>query len=170
MRNYWGSKIGFVFAAAICLVWLGDGSAHTKGKSSPGQQVLVDDVFQTATGQYVGLLKTDSAPIRYLPIWIAEREALAIRLRLKRQAPPRPLTLNLTESIIQSSKSRLQSVTIDEVHGGVFLGEIRLKQKGRTWSLDARPSDAIALALGQGAPIWVANTVLDQAAFQSDLL
>ena len=170
MRNYWGSKVGIVFAVAICLAWMGDALAHTTAKSASRQQVLVDDVFQTASGQYVVLLKTHSSPVRYLPIWIGEREALAIRLRLERQAPPRPLTLNLTESILRSSKAHLQSVTIDEVHGGVFLGKIRLKQKGRVWSLDARPSDAIALALGQGSPIWVAKTVLDQAAFRSDLL
>ena len=157
--------IGMAVLGSLC----GGGIAEAKTDRVGHQDrevVDVEDVFQTDEGHYVVLLKTDRAPTRYLRIWIAQREALAIRLRLERQSPPRPLTLNLTESILKSSKSTLQSVFIDDYQGGVFLGEIRLKQRGRVWTLDARPSDAIALALGQEVPIWVAREVLDKVGFE----
>ncbi len=102
--------------------------------------------------------------MRYLPIWIGEIEALNIRLRLQRQTPPRPLTLNLLESVITSSKIEVTEIAIDDLQGGVFLGTIGLRQNGRNWRIDARPSDAIGLAVGNGAPIWVSQKVIRDAA------
>ena len=60
----------------------------------------------------------------------------------------------------------MESVLIDDFQSGVFLGQIRLKQNGRVWSLDARPSDAIGLAVGQEAPIWVTDEVLKKVGFE----
>lgn len=161
------SRIWIGTALLVSLGGAGIAEAKTDRMGNENREVVdVEDVFETDEGHYVVLLKTDRAPTRYLRIWIAQREALAIRLRLERQSPPRPLTLNLTESILKSSKSTLQSVFIDDYQGGVFLGEIRLKQRGRVWTLDARPSDAIALAIGQEVPIWVAREVLDKVGFE----
>ena len=154
--------LGFVLAAALPAIAF----AHTQPQKKSSERVVVDDVFLTSAGRHIVVLRTTLEPARYLPIQIAQREALAIQLRLERQAPPRPLTLNLTESILRSSESKLRSVSIDEVHGSLFLGKIRLEQKGRVWTLDARPSDAIALALGQDSPIWVAKKVLKEASFE----
>lgn len=168
MNRTTSAALGAVVLVALCTS--SPAMAYTHSNNMPKEQVKVDEVFTTAAGQHVVVLKTFAAPSRYLPIWIAEREALAIRIRLERQIPPRPLTLHLMESILKSSDSKLQSVSIDEVHGNLFLGQIRLRQNNRTWTLDARPSDAIGLALGQGSPIWVAKTVLDQAAFEAKML
>ena len=105
-----------------------------------------------------------AAPARYLPVVVGESEAVAIQLRLDRQQPARPLTLHLLESVLDSGRIQLVEVVIDDVREGVLLGRLRLKQNARRWQIEARPSDAIGLALGRHTPIWVARGVLDQAA------
>ena len=82
--------------------WSGDASA----KSAKREQVRVAGVI-TAEDQYVVVLRTQKRPFRYLPIWIGESEAMAIQLRLDNNTPPRPLTLNLLESILKASKIKV---------------------------------------------------------------
>ncbi|MBI3180370.1 MAG: bifunctional nuclease family protein [Deltaproteobacteria bacterium] len=123
----------------------------------------VEDVLATPDGQFVVILKTRDAPQRFLPIWIGENEAMAIRWRLDRYTPPRPLTLNLLETMMQTSNIKLVEINIDSLKGGVFLGRLHLRQSGRNWDVDARPSDAIGLALGRNAAIWVSRQVIDEA-------
>ena len=165
MQTQW-RRLGALTAMVLMVAVSAEAFAHTRSARSPQRRMVGEDVFKAQQGAYVVLLKTEENPTRYLQIMIAEREAMAIKLKLERQSPPRPLTLNLAESILRSTKARLQSVSIDDVHGGIFLGALRLRQKARTWPLDARPSDAIALALGQNAPSWVAQQVLDKASLE----
>ena len=123
----------------------------------------VQDVFATPDGQYIVLLRTRAEPHRYLPIAIGESEAVALRLRLDRRSPPRPLTLNLLESALAAGKIAVIEIAIDDHRDGIFIGHIRLRQAGRSWNLDARPSDALGLAAGKGVPIWVSRRVLASA-------
>lgn len=129
------------------------------------ERVEVEEVLAVSGGQFVVLLKTTSEPMRYLPIWIGESEALAIRMRLDRRRPPRPMTLNLLETMMEHGNIRLREINIDGLRGGVFLGKIMVSKGKKRWAIDSRPSDAIGLALGNDAPIWVAKTVLDGASF-----
>lgn len=147
------------------LALVADASAAKNRKPRAAQKVNVKDVFETPDGEYVVILRTEARPYRYLPIWIGESEALAIRLRLDRHKPPRPLTLNLLESVMSSGRIKLVDIAIDDLKGGVFLGRLHLRQGGRLWKVEARPSDAIGLALGNNVPIWVADKVLKRAAF-----
>jgi bifunctional DNase/RNase len=134
------------------------------------ERMDVEDVVATSDGQFVVVLKTQGKPARLLPIWIGENEAVAIRMRLTRTDPPRPLTLNLLESVLSSGNIKLVEVNIDSLKGDVYLGTLRLKQNARVWEVDARPSDAIGLALGKSAAIWVSREVLDRASInESDL-
>ena len=128
------------------------------------ERVRVVGVLATTDEEHVVVLRTVSEPARYLPIWIGEVEAINIRLRLQRQTPPRPLTLNLLESILTSGEIELTEIAIDDLREGVFLGKVSLRQRGKVWSVDARPSDAIGLAVGHDAPIYVATRILEQAA------
>lgn len=160
---------------AVVLVGLMLGGAADAGpKSEPPEpkpereRVDVAGVLAAGDGQYVVVLRTQGDPTRYLPIWIGEIEALNIRLRLQRQTPPRPLTLNLLESVMSSSNIEITEIAIDDLKGGVFLGTIALKQDSRSWRIDARPSDAIGLAVGHGAPIWVSSKVIQDAAVDPD--
>ncbi len=140
-------------------------SAAGGGEAQGGERgrADVEDVLATPDGQFVVILKTRDAPRRYLPIWIGEAEAMAIRWRLDRYTPPRPLTLNLLEAMMQTSNIKLVEIHIDSLKGGVFLGRLRLRQAGRNWDIDARPSDAIGLALGRNAAIWVSRQVIEEA-------
>ena len=133
-----------------------------------GKRAVVEDILATPDGSFVVILKTQSDPVRFVPIWIGEAEAVAIRMRLDRRKPPRPLTLNLLESVMSTGNIKIVEVRVDALKGGVFLGKLRLKQSGRFWEIDARPSDAIGLAVGSDAIIWVAQQVLDDASFGAD--
>ncbi|MBI3184415.1 MAG: bifunctional nuclease family protein [Myxococcales bacterium] len=98
-----------------------------------------------------------------VPIFIGDAEATAIRLRLDRQMPPRPLTHDLLETMIRNLGGRITKIQIDDLKDNVYLGRIHLTQGERTLEIDARPSDSIALALGMRAPIYAARKVIDQA-------
>ena len=130
---------------------------RTKGQH---ERVYVEDVLQVAPGQWVVLLRSGATPVRYLPIAMGEGEALAIRLRLDRREPPRPLTLNLLEQLLADTHVVLTDIAIDGFRGGLFLGKIRLRQQKRSWEMDARPSDAIGLAISRNVPIFVRREIM----------
>jgi hypothetical protein len=97
-----------------------------------------------------------------LPIWIGPNEAAAIAMALQGVTPPRPLTHDLFVATLAVLGQPLSSARITRLEGGVFYGELVLGESGRT-VVDARPSDAIALALRAGAPVLVAVEVLEEA-------
>lgn len=132
------------------------------------ERVEVEEVLSVSDGQFVVLLRTVAKPMRYLPIWVGESEALAIRLKLDRRHPPRPMTLNLLETVMRQGDIVLREIAIDGMRGGVFLGKIKVSRGAKRWSIDSRPSDAIGLALGKRAPIWVTKAVLNSASFDPE--
>jgi len=148
----------------VLVLGLAAPDAWARRRDKARELVGVEDVLATSDGHFVVLLKTKLAPARFLPIWIGETEAMQIRMHLDRRVPPRPLTLNLLESVLDSSRVKLIEIQIDAVKGGIFLGRLRLRQNGRSWNVDARPSDAVGLALGRGASIFVSRQVLNSAA------
>jgi bifunctional DNase/RNase len=108
------------------------------------------------------VLKDDQEKF-FLPIWVGIFEANAIALQLESVATPRPMTHDLLKNMIGELDARVTRVVINDLRDSTFFAQIRLVTGGRTLELDARPSDAIALALRTDAPIFVAQTVLDQA-------
>lgn len=100
----------------------------------------------------------------YLPIWIGLSEANAIALRLEGVTTPRPMTHDLLLSLIQNLRSNLDSILINALEDNVFFAVLRLRDHGGALvEVDARPSDAVALALRAGVPIYAAPTVLERA-------
>lgn len=97
---------------------------------------------------------------RYLPIWIGAAEATAIAYVQQGVVPPRPLTHDLMRDVIDTLGSPMREVRITGLEDGVFYAELDL---GEGVVVDARPSDAIAVALRTGSPILVADDVLDEA-------
>jgi hypothetical protein len=97
-----------------------------------------------------------------LPIWIGPNEAAAIAMALQGVTAPRPLTHDLFVATLRVLGTPLRSVRITRLEEGVFYGELVLGEHGAT-VVDARPSDAIALALRAGAPVLVAERVLAEA-------
>lgn len=100
---------------------------------------------------------------RLLPIWIGAPEATAILLALEEATPPRPLTHDLLRSALDTFGARIERVDITHVDSGTFYAELVLAVGDGTITLDARPSDSVALAIRAGAPIFVAEAVLDEA-------
>lgn len=128
----------------------------------PLVEMEVADILSASASSTVVVLKSRRGET-FLPIRIGEAEGLAIALRLSGRQAPRPLTHDLLEQVIRSLRARLVKVHIEAIRDSVFLGRIYLRQGGRQLSLDARPSDSIALALGARAPIYAQRSVLRQA-------
>ena len=99
----------------------------------------------------------------FLPIWVGIFEANAIALQLENITTPRPMTHDLLRNMISELNAQVIRVVINDLRDSTFFAQIRLITDGKTLELDARPSDAIALALRTEAPIFVAQSVLDQA-------
>lgn len=95
-----------------------------------------------------------------LPIWIDVAEAKAIALELEHIATPRPLTHDLIRNIIQGLGANLQRVTITDLRNNTYFAVLSLGLNGQNLQIDARPSDAIAVALRMKAPIYMSTQVL----------
>src|SRR5688572_17299474 len=108
------------------------------------------------------VLKDDEEKF-FLPIWVGIFEANAIALQLENITTPRPMTHDLLRNMISELDARVTRVVINDLRDSTFFAQIRLLVAGKTLEVDARPSDALALALRTEAPIYVAQTVLDQA-------
>jgi uncharacterized protein len=102
---------------------------------------------------------------RLVPIWIGQNEATAILLALQGIAPPRPMTHDLLKDMIEALGAEVTRVEITRIDGGTFYAIVVLSGPGdSSLELDARPSDSIALAVRTGAPIFISEQVLDEAA------
>lgn len=128
--------------------------------------VEVLEVVESEGGFAVLLLQREQKLV--LPIFIGPAEGMAIRQRLEKQRPPRPMTHDLLEDVITALGARLMRVEIDDLKANTFLGRLVLEQKKKMITLDARPSDSIAIALGLGAPILVSPVVLQRAGVPMD--
>src|SRR3990172_6081227 len=100
---------------------------------------------------------------KMLPIWVGIFEANAIALQIENIETPRPMTHDLLRNVIQDLKASVQKVVICDLQENTFYALIYLSLNGDTLAIDARPSDAIALALRTRAPIFVEETVIDNA-------
>ncbi|HEV3308997.1 MAG TPA: bifunctional nuclease family protein [Chloroflexota bacterium] len=127
--------------------------------------VVVESVrINLANGQRVVILK-DSKIDRYLLIWVGMQESNAIALELQDQKAKRPLTVDLLKSAIEGLEAEVTDINITELTDDVFFARIGLKRSdGERVEIDARPSDAIGLAVRTSAPIYVDEGVLDEAA------
>lgn len=130
------------------------------------KEVKVDNVYlqqQEGGGQHFVLLRDNRA--RRVVIYVGQFEALAIKLAMEGEDPPaRPFTHDLTRTIVEALDASIDRVIIDDLWNEVFYAKITLqKSNGTTVDIDARPSDAIALAIRTKSPIYMAELVLEQA-------
>lgn len=112
--------------------------------------------------QRVVILREKEAD-RYLPIWIGPGEADAIAVRLQDVAVARPMTHDLIRNLIEQLGARVVYIVVNDLANDTFFARIVLDVNGVTMEIDARPSDAIALAVRVEAPIFAEETVLDRA-------
>jgi bifunctional DNase/RNase len=100
---------------------------------------------------------------RVLPIWVGVFEANAIALQIESVQTPRPMTHDLLKSVIDELGGRLERIVVSELKDNTFYATLRLRSEHGTLTVDARPSDAIALALRSGARIFVEEAVIQNA-------
>ena len=118
----------------------------------------------SAGGAYALLLK-ETYGSRRLPIIIGAFEAQAITLEIEGIKPPRPLTHDLLKSLIENLGANVNEVLISELKENTFYAKISIEVATLVNEIDARPSDAIALAVRTGAPIYVSEEVMKYASF-----
>jgi len=121
-------------------------------------------------GGGAAVVLVDSARSKALPVFVAGTEAFSINLRFSKQQFARPLTHDLVESIVREMGGKVVRAQVDEIRGEAYVGSVFVEVGDRVARIDARPSDAIALALGNGLPVFVARKVLDAAGVSPDSL
>ncbi len=148
---------------AACATSNSPETAESAGDEAPSGFTRVEVVGLLPTPQGDAVFLSEPGEERMLPIWIGPSEALAIQLRLDRRRFERPLTHDLLDSILEKLGGEVVRVHVDDLRSNTFVGTLFLEADDEVHELDTRPSDAIALALGSGAPIYVSDGVLDQA-------
>ena len=98
---------------------------------------------------------------RRLPIWIGLPEAESIATELAAETPPRPNTHDLAERLIEGLEGRVERVVVTALQGGIYFARIDLARSGHKLEIDARPSDAIAIALRLEAPVFVHEALFE---------
>ena len=127
-------------------------------------EMVVESVrVHMLSSRHVVILK-EAERDRYLPIWIGPWEASAIAMKLQGLTPERPLTHDLFATTLDALGARVDRVVISDLADETFHALILLERDGRTVEVDARPSDALALAVRVGVRIFASDAVLDQAA------
>jgi len=116
------------------------------------------DVVTTRNGEAV--LLVDEKDVVAVPIFIGGTEATSIRLRLAKRRYERPLTHDLLDALMHELGAQLVKIQVDDLKNSTYLGSVFVRANGRVFELDARPSDAIALAVGNRVPIYVACKVI----------
>jgi bifunctional DNase/RNase len=126
-------------------------------------EMVVESVrVHMLSSQHVVILR-DTQRERYLPIWIGPWEANAIAMRLQGVTPERPMTHDLFSLTLAELGVTVKQIVVSDLSDDTFRARLLLQLNGRELDLDARPSDAIALAVRTGVPIFATDAVLDRA-------
>jgi bifunctional DNase/RNase len=129
-------------------------------------RVAVRGIAPTPQGNAV--LLVDEVRGRAVPVFVGDSEALSIQLRLENRRYARPLTHDLLDAMLSKLGGRIDSVRVEKLENNVFFGIVVISEHGRRVELDARTSDAVALAVGCSAPIYVNERVLERAGVSLD--
>jgi bifunctional DNase/RNase len=133
-------------------------------------QVRIAGVARDAVGQHLILLKPIGAGSEtVLPIWIGGQEASSILIAVEGAQAARPLSHDLMKSLLEAVGATVERVEVTKIEDNTFYAEITLQTPRGRLAIDARPSDAVALASRVDAPIWVADDVLAAAGVPDEL-
>jgi len=128
--------------------------------SDPNVPVNVGVVAVDENNFPVVVLEEQGGP-RMLPIWIGTAEAHSIAAQIEQKPALRPNTHDLAKRLIQGLDGKIVQVVVSDLRDGTYFATIVLRSRGETIDIDARPSDAIAIALRVGAPIFVRASLFD---------
>lgn len=132
-------------------------------------EVKINGLFLTQANASGVILKEIEGE-RTLPIIIGEYEAQSIALGMENIKPPRPITHDLVLSMLDTLEAHIERVIISDLRNNTYFAIIQVRRKSKLHDVDARPSDAIALAVRLGIQIFVEEDVLRKGAYTSDEL
>jgi bifunctional DNase/RNase len=121
--------------------------------------------FDMVGKQPIVLLKTADGN-KFLPIWIGHPEAAAILMKLQGATTPRPMTHDLVTDMLSQLEVKVARIAVTELRDNTFYALITVVVDGAEIEVDSRPSDAIALAVRAGAPIYAADSVIEESAIE----
>jgi len=155
-------------AAAVFVVVAVVGASAPTARPAPEKDGLVelavrDLVFDRTSGAPVLLLEARGRDDVLIPIWIGLCEARAIEMARTGAVTPRPLTYDMVAAFVHALGASVEKVVIVDLRDGVYYAEIHLGVGGSKRVIDARPSDAVALAVRMGAPIYAVESVVEKA-------
>lgn len=122
---------------------------------------------QIENGMYAMVLEEENGSLR-LPIIIGYNEAQSIECMLQKIKTPRPLTHELTSEILSSFDIEMESIEIKQLENGIFTADVKLCQGNKSCVIDARSSDAIALAMRMNAPVYTSRELLEKCGIDRD--
>ena len=131
-------------------------------------EMIIDSIRVSLMNYQRVVILKEKAADRYLPIWIGPAEADAIAVKLQDVTVPRPLTHDLLRSVIDALGATITSIIVSELKNDTFYAKIILNVDGGQMEVDSRPSDALALAVRAGVPIYAEEIVLDKAGILLD--
>lgn len=131
-------------------------------------EVIIDSIRVSLMSQHRIVVLKDLNGERVLPIWIGPCEADAITIELQEMPPQRPLTHDLLKTIINEMGGRVVHILINELRNDVFYSRIVVEINGQQTEIDARPSDAIALAVRVKVPIFIDENVMDKSGIEPE--
>ena len=129
------------------------------------EMVIYGVSFDMVGKQPIVLLKAVDTN-KFLPIWIGHPEAAAILMKLQGANTPRPMTHDLMNEMLSELEVSCSRVSVTELRENTFYASITLSISGREVEIDSRPSDALALAVRSGAPIFAADEVITESAIE----
>lgn len=154
-------------AAVVAMLIFTGCSSTTPGP--PGHAMKIESVrMDPRTSSPVLLLSEESGLRRKLPIWIGPYEAQSIALGMEKVQTPRPNTHDLIQNIVDGLRGKIVRVTVTELRENTYYALVELELDGSLVEVDSRPSDAIAVAVRMGVPVFASEGVLEAAARRAE--
>ena len=157
-------NLNFLVLIAFLFLMLSDSNSIAYKDGDNFQEMEIKGLVYDKTIQTPVVLLSDKNQDSVLPIWIGLCEARSIELSLSDMVAPRPLTYDLIAAMVRTMNAKVEKILIVDLRDEVFYAQVELSVNGKISKIDARPSDAIALASRMKSPIFVKNEVLEKAA------
>ncbi|HEX3036200.1 MAG TPA: bifunctional nuclease family protein [Thermodesulfobacteriota bacterium] len=161
-------KLYFLSALFISLAFSLSVGTQEKQNKVEEEEMVIKGIGFDQQAQTPVVVLSDKKQEKLLPIWVGLCEARSIELGLSNQVAPRPLTYDMIAAIVRSMNAKVKRIVIVDLRDQVFYAQIEVSVNGTVSTIDARPSDALALASRMGAPIFVRKSVLEKSAAEDE--
>ena len=153
-----------VLASISIILILGVSFAQASNDKDALEEMEIKGIAFDQRAQSPVLFLADKEQTSVIPIWIGLCEARSIELGLSNMVAPRPLTYDFIAAVIRTMNAKVERVVIVDLRDEVYYAQVEVSVDGKVSKIDARPSDAIALASRMNSPIFVKKSVLKKAA------